>query len=207
MTFTGFTKQDFDVFTVPGLEPRMEALIKVLRPKLEELGGMLSPYLSTLCGEEMFPHVAKHARRTINPPHDSWVAWGSSKRGYKALPHFQVGMFASHLFIIFAVIYESPNKLILAKYLDKHASSVKKNIPGEFYWSMDHMDPGGKLHKDLTANDFKAMAAKLSSVKKSEILCGLRIEQDDPILSDGDKLIAKVEDTFEKLLPLYKVSF
>lgn len=207
MTFSGFTKQDFDVFTVPGLEPRMEALIQTLRPKLDELGGIISPYLSTLCGEEMFPHVAKHARRTINPPHDSWVAWGSSKRGYKALPHFQVGMFASHLFIIFAVIYESPNKLILAKYLDKHASAVKKSIPEGFYWSMDHMDPGGQLHQDLTSADFKQMAAKLSSVKKSEVLCGLRIEQGDPILKDADKLIAKIEDTFEKLLPLYKAAF
>ncbi|GIP20370.1 DUF1054 domain-containing protein [Paenibacillus sp. J22TS3] len=207
MTFTGFTNQDFDVFKVPGLEPRMEALIHTLRPKLEELGGNLSPYLSALCGEEIFPHVAKHARRTINPPNDSWVAWGSSRRGYKALPHFQVGMFASHLFIIFAVIYESPNKLILAKYLDKHASAVKKNIPGEFYWSMDHMDPGGRFHQDLNTEDFKKMAEKLASVKKSEILCGLRIERDDPILKDGDKLTAKVEETFEKLLPLYKASF
>lgn len=119
MPFEGFHTQDFDVFKVPGLEPRMEALIANVRPKLTMLGDEIAPFLSALCGEEMFPHVAKHARRTINPPNDTWVAWAASKRGYKALPHFQVGMFESHLFIIFAVIYESPNKVTFAKHLEK----------------------------------------------------------------------------------------
>ncbi|MBP1999305.1 uncharacterized protein YktB (UPF0637 family) [Paenibacillus shirakamiensis] len=207
MTFQGFTSQDFDVFTVPGLEARMEVLISELRPKLTELGTTLTPYLSAICGEEMYPHVAKHARRTVNPPHDSWVAWGNSKRGYKALPHFQVGLFSSHVFIIMAVIYESSNKLILAKYLKKHADELKKNIPDYFYWSMDHMDAGGTLHKDLSSTNFKEYAEKLQSVKKSELLCGLRIEREDPILKDGTQLLERIEQTFETLLPLYKASF
>lgn len=141
MNFTGFHSQDFDSLTVPGLEPRMEAIIANIRPKLEALGGTLAPYLSALCGEEMFPHVAKHARRTINPPEDTWIAWSSSKRGYKALPHFQVGMFSTHLFIIFAVIYESPNKETIARYLEKHTAKVDKLVPADFYWSTDHMNP------------------------------------------------------------------
>ncbi len=52
--FAGFTQEDFDVFTIPGLEPRMEALIGLVRPKLNLLGERLSPALSVLCGEEMF---------------------------------------------------------------------------------------------------------------------------------------------------------
>lgn len=126
MTFNGFTEQDFDSLTVPGLEPRMEAIISRVRPKLEALGGALSPYLSVLCGEDMYPHVAKHARRKVNPPIDTWIAWASSKRGYKALPHFEVGMFSTHLFIIFAVIYESPNKAVFADYVQKHTARIKK---------------------------------------------------------------------------------
>lgn len=128
MTFPGFAQEDFEALTVPGLEGRMEAIISRIRPKLETLGTELAPYLSALCGEEMYPHVAKHARRTVNPPNDTWVAWAASKRGYKALPHFQVGLFPTHLFIIFAVIYESPNKLVFANYLDKHAAKVKKQF-------------------------------------------------------------------------------
>lgn len=207
MSFTGFNQQDFDVFQVPGLEQRMEALIANVRPKLEILGREISPFLSALCGEEMFPHVAKHARRTVNPPNDTWVAWAANKRGYKALPHFQVGMFSSHLFIIFAVIYESPNKTTFGKNLETNTNKFNKIIPDHFYWSMDHMDPQGKLHGDTSTEDLHAMANKLLTVKKSEILCGLRISNDDSVLSDGEQLISLIQSTFEKLLPLYKESF
>ncbi|WP_178024791.1 YktB family protein [uncultured Paenibacillus sp.] len=207
MSFEGFTTQDFDALTVPGLEPRMEAIISKIRPKLETLGAELVPFLSALCGEEMFPHVAKHARRTVNPPNDTWVAWAASKRGYKALPHFQVGMFSTHLFIIFAVIYESPNKSVFANYLDKQAARIKKTIPDGFYWSLDHMSPGGTPHREANAKQLKAWAEQLKTVKKSEALCGLRLERNDPIVSDGSKLIHTVQETFQTLLPLYKNAF
>ncbi|WP_435924995.1 YktB family protein [Paenibacillus sp. DYY-L-2] len=207
MTFNGFTGQDFDCLTVPGLEPRMEAIIGQVRPKLEELGSSLAPYLSALCGEEMFPHVAKHARRTVNPPKDTWVAWAGSKRGYKAFPHFEVGMFPTHLFVIFAIIYESPNKTVFAEYMHKNAAKLKRSVPGEYIWSTDHMDPGGKLHADTDTADLQTMADKLRTVKKAEIMCGLHIDRDQPVLRDGAALTAKIEETFETLLPLYKAAF
>ncbi|MGF7049191.1 uncharacterized protein YktB (UPF0637 family) [Paenibacillus sp. DS2015] len=207
MSFTGFNQQDFDVFQVPGLEQRMEALIANVRPKLELLGTEIAPYLSVLCGEEMYPHVAKHARRTVNPPNDTWVAWAANKRGYKALPHFQVGMFSSHLFIIFAVIYESSNKTIFAKNLEADKNRFKKIIPDQYYWSMDHMEPEGKLNGDTSIEDLQVIATKLATVKKSEILCGLRISNDDSILGNGEQLISLIQSTFENLLPLYKQSF
>lgn len=207
MTFPGFAQEDFEALTVPGLEGRMEAIISRIRPKLETLGTELAPYLSALCGEEMYPHVAKHARRTVNPPNDTWVAWAASKRGYKALPHFQVGLFPTHLFIIFAVIYESPNKLVFANYLDKHAAKVKKTIPGGFYWSLDHMDPGGTPHQEADSKLLKQWAEQLKKVKKAEIMCGLRLEQDNTLLGDGSKLMQTIEETFQTLLPLYKSAF
>lgn len=207
MTFTGFTQQDFDSLTVPGLESRMDAIIHHVRPKLTSLGAEMAPYLSALCGEEMYPHVAKHARRKVNPPNDTWVAWAASKRGYKALPHFQVGMFASHLFIIFAVIYESPNKTVFAEFLNRHTSAVNKSIPDHFYWSMDHMSPGGTLHKNTDIQALQSMADKLNTVKKAEIMCGLSLDRDHQLLQDGDKLLATTQETFETLLPLYKGAF
>lgn len=207
MTFTGFTEQDFDALTVPGLEPRMEAIITNIRPKLEALGGNISPFLSALCGEEMYPHVARHARRKVNPPKDTWIAWATSKRGYKALPHFEVGMFSTHLFIIFAIIYESPNKVVFGHHLEKHARQIAKEVPGEFYWSMDHMAPEGKLNQDLNSTTLQEMAEKLKTVKKAEIMCGLRLDRDDPILTDGERLVQTIENTFPSLLPLYYASF
>ncbi|QOS80147.1 DUF1054 domain-containing protein [Paenibacillus sp. JNUCC31] len=206
MTFSGFNSSDFDVFQVPGLEPRMELLIERVRPKLEELGTELTPYLTELCGEEMFVHVAKHARRTVNPPKDTWVAWASSKRGYKALPHFEVGMFDTHLFVIFAIIYESPNKTTFAEGLERQLDEVRSSLPGEFYWSMDHMAPHGTLQQDMQDEDFDKIITKLKTVKKAEVMCGLRVDRDDPLTADGDKFLKTVRSTFKTLLPLYKMS-
>ncbi|WP_314584314.1 DUF1054 domain-containing protein [Paenibacillus terrigena] len=204
---TNFVAADFDVFAIPGLEARMIALIERVRPKLTELGNQLAPHLTALCGEEIFPHVAKHARRTINPPNDTWVAWANNKRGYKAHPHFQVGMFESHLFIIFAVIYESDNKKVFAKHLSEHLQDVRATVPANFFWSLDHMKPEGTSHADMNEEAFETIIHKLQHIQKSEVLCGLRIDRDNPLLADGEKLLSTIEHTFEQLLPLYRLAF
>lgn len=207
MSFTGFNADDFDVFNVPGLENRMEVLIERVRPKLETLGAEIAPYISALCGEEMFVHVAKHARRTVNPPIDTWVAWAANKRGYKALPHFEVGMFESHLFIIFAIIYESPNKTIFASNLEKKMSDITDKLPEQFYWSTDHMSPTGTLHGDMDDELLSKLINKLKQVKKAEVMCGLRIPREEAAKLSGEQLIEKVQETFETLLPLYRIAF
>ena len=207
MAFTGFTAEDFEVFNIPGLEPRMNALISRVRPKLTELGTEMTPVLSMLCGEEMFPHVAKHARRTVHAPNDTWVAWGPNKRGYKALPHFQVGMFHSHLFIVFAIIYESEKKIVFAKALPGQLSTLRKKLPGSFFWSTDHLDPRGTPQADMSDEQFKELTRKLTEVKKGEVTCGLRIDNNDPILQNGEALMDLIQETFQTLLPMYRMSF
>ena len=115
---------DFDLFLIDGLENRMTALQTLVQPKFEMLGRHFSDRLSAHGTNEFFPHVAKHARRTVNPPTDSWVAFAPSKRGYKALPHFQIGLWETHLFIIIAVIYENPDKKGIAERLVQKTSTI-----------------------------------------------------------------------------------
>jgi len=205
--FPGFDTRDFEVFSIDGLEPRMEALIERVRPKLTMLGEMIQPHLSALSGEEMYVHVAKHARRTVNPPKDTWVAWAANKRGYKALPHFEVGMFGSHVFVVFAIIYESPRKVDFGKAIASRLQEIQKTVPDHFYWSTDHMSPQGTLQSDMDEQQLRAIGTKLQNIKKSEVVCGLRIAKDDPLLSNGEAFVQKVEQTFEQLLPLYKMAF
>lgn len=207
MTFPTFDSADFDVFEISGLAPRMEALIERIRPKLTLLGEQLAPFLSAHCGEPMYPHVARHARRTINPPADTWVAWANSRKGYKAHPHFQLGLWSTHLFVQFAVIYESGNKEVFARQLKRHLNEVRRTIPADFRWSTDHMQPETAAHADMSAADFAAMIDKLKRVKKTEALCGIRIERDDPLLADPDRFADTVKQTFERVMPLYRLAF
>ncbi|WP_281887936.1 YktB family protein [Paenibacillus sp. YYML68] len=206
MTFTGFTAEDFDVFTIDGLEPRMEALIERVRPKLHELGSALSPALTTLCGEEMFTHVAKHARRTVHAPNDTWVAWANNKKGYKAHPHFQVGLWSTHLFVQFALIYESPNKSIFAANLEQQWDEVASSLPPHYVWSLDHMKPEGIPHTELQGETLEQLLLKLKTIKKSEALCGIHLNRHDPIVQDGPRLLAEIERVFETVMPLYRLA-
>lgn len=83
-----FSEADLAVFSIVGFKPRMEALKKSIRPKLEALGEELGPLLMNQYKREFFAHTAKHLRRTVNPPDETWVALGPEKRGYKAYIYF-----------------------------------------------------------------------------------------------------------------------
>lgn len=206
MAVPTFTAKDFKVFTVPGLEPRMTALIEQVRPKLHRLGDELAPWLTTICGEPMYPHVARHARRTINPPDDSWVAWSSSKKGYKALPHFQVGLWSTHLFIQFAIIYECENKTVFAERVLERLPEVRRLVPDTFFWSGDHMDPANTPDRELSDEQLAGLLERLRSVKQAELLCGLELKRGDARLSSARALSDTIESTFEAVLPLYRLA-
>ncbi|MCM3568754.1 YktB family protein [Neobacillus mesonae] len=206
MEFTGFTNEDFDVFLIDGLEPRMDALKTRIRPKLEALGSYLAPTLSALTGEEMFVHVAKHARRTINPPKDTWVAFANNRRGYKMLPHFQIGLWNTHLFIWFAVIYEAPQKSEIGEKFTKKASTIYKEIPKDFVWSGDHTKPDTIHHQQLSKDELKKMFERLYSVKKAELLCGFTLTKEETIKLGSKELIEQIDTVFNKVVPLYKLA-
>src|SRR5256886_11650552 len=92
MPSSAFVTADFKVFDAKGFQPRMAEIRSRVRPKLEALGKSLAPALSRSLGGEVFAHVARHARRTVNPPDDTWVAFSPDARGYKKHCHFKVAV-------------------------------------------------------------------------------------------------------------------
>lgn len=206
MEFTGFTSEDFDVFLIDGLEARMDALKRTIRPKLESLGEYFAPLLAALTSEEMFFHVAKHARRTINPPNDTWVAFANNPRGYKMLPHFQIGLWKTHLFIWFAVIYEAPQKEEVGKRLAKKVTKIHKETPKDFVWSIDHTKPDIISHKQVTKDELLTYFDRLQTIKKAEILSGYVIDKEKVIQLGSEGLLRQIEEVFQKVAPLYRIA-
>ncbi|RPF56135.1 YktB family protein [Aquisalibacillus elongatus] len=204
--FTGFTEQDFDVFKIDGLDERMEELRGRLSPKLETIAHDLEPTATSATGDEMFVHVAKHARRTKNPPNDTWAALASGKRGYKKLPHFQVGLWESHVFVWFAVIYESPIKGDFARQLKEKKEDILTHIPDHFVWSKDHTQPDTISHQDMKDGQFDQLVDRLENVKKAELLCGITFDRDDKRLKDGQAFIKLCEEAIQTLSELYNLT-
>lgn len=133
------TRRDFDILEIPGFAERMAALRQHLSPKLEAVGEALRPELETRIGQAFHSHVARHARRRVNPPSDTWVALSESRRGYKMLPHFEIGLFSDHVFLRVGVIYEAEDRSSFAEVLAESLGEVPDRLRIVF----DHQKPGG----------------------------------------------------------------
>ncbi len=207
LVFPTFTPEDFDIFQIPGLEPRMTRIKAHIRPKLEQMGTQLQPFLSELLEVPVHVHVAKHARRTVNPPDSTWVAWSSNARGYKAHPHFQVGLWSSHLFIWFALFPEAEKtKPVFAQNLNRHLDQFLDQIPGDFLWSFDHTRADATNHTNLERETFLDLIHRLQAVKKSEVLCGIHLSRTENTLQHPAALEKKIQQTLQQLSPLYRLA-
>ncbi|AXF55516.1 YktB family protein [Salicibibacter kimchii] len=203
MDLPTFTQKEFNIFHTEGLEPRMEAIRENIQPKFRALGEPLAEELSDLTGNDMFLHIAKHARRKTNPPADTWLAVAHNHRGYKKHPHFQVGLFDDHLFIWLAYIYELPNKKEIAQQLLDRQDQLEK-LPNHYAVSLDHTKKNARTLESMETDELHKSLVRFRDVKKGEFLIGQQIAHDDPVLKDGDKLFSTIMDTFKHVQPFYE---
>lgn len=201
MSFKGFDKEDFAIFTIDGLDNRMKALQERLQPKFAVLGEELTADLSAKLGNEMFLHIAKHARRTVNPPDNTWLAIADSKKGYKKHPHFQVGLWEDHVFIWLALIYELDGKQQIASSYLNHFTELKE-LPNDYVISLDHMTNAAIDLPDLSEKHL----IRFRDVKKCEFLLGKQISRDDAIHMDGHTFINVALEVIHSLIPFYKLA-
>lgn len=201
-----FTDQDFQVFQVQGLEERMNALKQQIRPKFEVYGEAISSFLTTQLQEPTFVHIAKHARRTVHPPEETWVAWSTNKRGYKAHPHFQLGLRENELFAYFALIYECTKKKSFARNLQEQLDEIWGKLPENFHLSQDHTKPDTIPLSSLSEEKMKQILSRLENIKKAEFLVGLVLPRQKVVTLQGDLLKKQIEEAFSSLFPLYRLA-
>mgnify|MGYP001214722051 FL=1 len=202
MTFQGFHPQDFETFQIEGLEARMQAIQERIQPKFRQIGPYVTEELSLMLQKEMYLHIAKHARRTKNPPNDTWLAVADNKRGYKKHPHFEIGLFDSHVFIWLAYIYELPEKESIAEKFMENKHLIT-SLPHSFVLSIDHTKKDVLPLKEET---IESALTRFRDVKKGEFLLGQTFDKDEPLLSRGEDFLHEAIVTFEKLVPLYELS-
>lgn len=203
MTFTGFKQSDFDVFTIEGLDERMTAIQEKIQPKFQQIGNQLLDDVSAIAGSEMYLHIAKHARRTVNPPNDTWLAIAGNKRGYKKHPHFQVGLWDDRLFIWLAFIYELPDKTKIAKnFLDNTA--MFEELPKNFHISLNHMKKDAESIENI---DLEKALVRFRDVKKAEFLIGKQLSPTDSVVQNGEELTEFIKQVYQQLIPFYRLAY
>lgn len=199
-----FTKDDFAVFAIEGLEPRMSAIRKKIQPKFRILGQEFAKVLAVELNKESLPvHIAQHIRRTKNAPKDTWMAIGGNGRGYKKYPHFQLGIYETHLFIWLAFIDNPLHEEKMAVQIIEDPSSLFK-VPDDYVVSWDHTKESVVPVREA---DLLNGLIRWQTVKKGEFLIGRQLSATDPLLLDPEATQLFILDTFMQLLPLYKQAY
>ncbi|MCY0878350.1 MAG: DUF1054 family protein [Firmicutes bacterium] len=202
--FSGFSQADFDVFLIPEFHERMSALRTRVRPKLAMLGDDLAPRLEALTGHPMYPHTASHARRRVNPPDDTWVAFSRSDRGYKRYAHFEVGLARDYAFVRFSVKAESDvDKPGLLQYLREYglrAFALEGQDP-IYYYDNDHGE-GPHDVRELTAEDL-ARIVERTQLKSRGFTMGVVFERNLAVLKSGE-FVTRAYNTISHLVPVYE---
>lgn len=198
----------FQVFAIDGFETRMAALCTTARPWLERVGAAVSPVLAAELGEPIFPHVARHARRTVNPPDDTWVAFGPDKRGYKKDRHFKVAISKAALRLLFEVGPEYPQKAEWAEQWRARAPSLRSRLAkADLAWFRNEHDeePAGLL-APLGAAELAGLAEGFTTRRDGQLVLGRRVRRSEALRLHGDAFADLILETFRALAPCYLLS-
>ena len=201
MPTLGFKPQDFEVFSVDGFSERMGLIYQHVRPKLVKLGNELAPELSRKLHMEFFPHVAKHARRTVNPPAETWAAFGPSPKGYKRYGYLALCISGAGLHARAVVKTEADHRPEMGAKIRAKASELAKTFRGTKIAHYEKWD--FQRLPTATAADpafFESIADAFG--KKTGVLdVGFGWKVKDALRLDR----AEVLDAWSELEPLYRM--
>jgi uncharacterized protein YktB (UPF0637 family) len=210
MDFAGWTQEDFAVFSTEGFEERMAAIRARIQPKLEAFGTDLVDLLAADTGTEWFHHVAKHLRRSVNPPADTWVALNRAKKGYKATVHFGVGISAIGANVCLVVKPECVEREAFARAIEQGVGVIRPllaaagplyfgNVPTASYDDLLSV-------KEATAEEWLHRADWLRTHKMYEFEMGTRFDTAAAIALGGKGLLESTLRGIREMLPLYNAS-
>lgn len=196
-----FSKEDFNVFDIQGLDERMAGIRKRIQPKFQHFAAAGAFLVASEQGTESVPvHVAKHLRRTKYAPENTWCAIGGDARGYKKYPHFQIGIAKEGVSFYLCLIDQPVKEQEMAAALLERIPELEK-LPRDYVVSVDHTVPDVL---PIEAVDWEPVLIRLRDVKKAELLIGRKLAPADPRLSSEAGTLAVMEDTFRELLPIYR---
>ena len=202
MANIGFTREDFEVFGIPTFPERMQGIKERIRPKLTALGDDLQPALKTLAKSDVFPHVAQHARRTVNPPPETWVAFGPSTRGYKKYGYFGLVVSRGGLHTRIVVKDEAPDRPQMAKVLFDRADVLAKVFAEHTVARYDRWNYAGLPELTKPTAEFWQGVAEVLARKTG----GLDVGVGWPVKRAVKLTAAQVAEAFASLLPLYEIT-
>ena len=208
MAFRGFTPADFKIFDLEGFAPRMGAIRGRIRPKLEAAGRDLLADVTRLGGVPAFAHVAKHMRRTVNPPDDTWVAFAADRRGYKKHCHFKVAVSRNAVRFLFEAGPEHAHKRRWVAAWKKDApklAPVFRRAKGLAWFKNEHDEMPAAILSELSVEEVGRLADALIRARDGQLVLGRVVTAAEAARWKPADYARAARETFGVLAPLYRL--
>ena len=203
-----FTAKEFDIFEIPGFDARMERLRAEITPKLKELGALLAPRLEEAAGLDLRPQVAMHLRRTVNPPEETWVAFGREARGYKPYVHLRAAVNGHGVKFTCYLEEDADDKPVFATNLRANAKPLGAYLARNPQIRSHHAEANyGKMLPGLKLNakGLLELAERLDKVKSQHANFAISLPRTDSALKSTESLADAAVEGFILLTPLYRL--
>ncbi len=203
-----FKPDDFKVFDLKDFNERMAAILTRIRPKLTSIGEELAPKLSAVVDCPLYVHVARHARRTVNPPDDTWAALGGNQRGYKKDVHFKIAVSRHCVRFLFEA---GPEYYAKGDWVRGWNAEFKETVRGlatskNLAWfKNEHDEDPAQLLADLAPAGLKKLAGELTRRKDGQFVLGTRIDAGDFVELKPKQVENLAIKTFKPLAPLFHI--
>jgi hypothetical protein len=201
MATLGFTRDDFGVFRIEDFSARMNEIYARVRPRLIRLGAQLAPELGRKLHLEFFAHIAKHAHRTVNPPPETWAAFGPSPKGYKRYGYLALCVSGAGLHARAVVKSEVDGRAQMADQIAARAGDLEKSWRGIRFGRYDDWD-FGTLPEEVPANAELLTTLSTSLRKRTG---GIDLGFGWPPTQAARLDRAELLDAFRELEPLYRI--
>ncbi len=200
MATLGFWRGDFDVFAIEDFNARMEKIYDRIRPRMVRLGRELAPELSRKLHMEFFPHVAKHMRRTVNPPDETWAAFGPSPKGYKRYGYLALCISGVGIHARLVVTSDATRRPEMARMIKSKAEELARSFRGAAIQQYKNWDCRKLPDSSAAGPDFFDGLGDALAKKTGGIDVGFGWTARDALNLDR----AEVLDAFRELEPLYR---
>ncbi len=188
----GFTRETLQIFDLPGFAERMSAVKACISPRLALLAEELCEPLSHCMGEPLHIHIAKHLRRTVNPPEATWAAFARTQRAYKPVVHLRTAVNRKGMQVLVFVEDYAEDKLLFANRLHQCAGGLAETLrqhPQIEALSLPEASPD--------AEALRRFALRLQQVKGQHAIFGV------PVDSHAAGLQKRILQAAQMLHPFY----
>jgi len=201
MATLGFTRDDFGIFRIEDFSARMNEIYARIRPRLVRLGAQLAPELGRRLHLEFFPHIAKHARRTVIAPPETWAAFGPSPKGYKRYGYLALCVSGAGLHARAVVKSEAEGRVKMADEILARACDLQKSWRGIRIGRYDDWN-FGTLPEEVPANAELLTNLSTSLRKRTG---GIDLGFGWPPTQAARLDRAELLDAFREFEPLYRI--